>query len=84
MLVHRRLDDPYLENFENLLRTCRVHRQISSLCYRLFFLPGLRSMSQLIRKKTGAPDPKHYDSNEAVAKFDPVRQWLNKNCKKVN
>ena len=39
---------------------------------------------QLIRKKTGAPDPKHYDSNEVVAKFDPVRQWLNKNCKKVS
>lgn len=41
-------------------------------------------MAQLIRKKTGAPDPKHYDSNEVVAKFDPVRQWLNKNCKKVS
>lgn len=41
------------------------------------------SMSQSTRKKTGAPDPKQYDSNDVVAKFDPVRQWLIKNCKKV-
>lgn len=37
----------------------------------------------LARKKTGSPDPKYYDTNEVVAKFDSVRQWLLKNCKKV-
>ncbi len=36
------------------------------------------------RKKNGAPDAKYYDTNEMVAKFDTVRQWLLKNCKKVS
>ena len=36
------------------------------------------------RKRNGAPDAKYWDANETVAKFDSVRQWLLKNCKKVN
>lgn len=36
------------------------------------------------RKRNGAPDAKYYDTNETVAKFDSVRQWLLKNCKKVS
>ena len=35
------------------------------------------------RKRSGAPDAKYFDMNETVAKFDSVRQWLLKNCKKV-
>jgi SWI/SNF related-matrix-associated actin-dependent regulator of chromatin subfamily C len=35
------------------------------------------------RKRNGAPDAKYYDTNETIAKFDSVRQWLLKNCKKV-
>lgn len=35
------------------------------------------------RKKSGAPDGKHYESPDTIAKFEPVRQWLLKNCKKV-
>lgn len=35
------------------------------------------------RKRNGAPDAKYWDTNETVAKFDSVRQWLLKNCKKV-
>lgn len=38
----------------------------------------------LSRKKNGAPDAKYFDTNETVAKFDSVRQWLLKNCKKVS
>ena len=36
------------------------------------------------RKRTGAPDAKYYELAETVEKFDSVRQWLLKNCKKVN
>ena len=35
------------------------------------------------RKKTGAPDPKYYELSDTVIKFDPVKQWLTKNFKKV-
>jgi len=37
----------------------------------------------LPRKRNGAPDTKYYELNETVAKFESVRQWLLKNCKKV-
>lgn len=36
-----------------------------------------------IRKSTGGPDGKYYESSETIAKFETVRQWLVKNCKKV-
>ena len=36
-----------------------------------------------IRKKSGGPDGKYYESSETIAKFESVRQWLMKNCKKV-
>lgn len=36
------------------------------------------------RKKTGAPDAKYFDASETVARFDSVKQWLLKNCKKVS
>ena len=36
------------------------------------------------RKKSGAPDAKYYEMNETVTKFDSIRQWLLKNCKKVS
>ena len=35
------------------------------------------------RKKDGAPDWKYYESAETVALFEPVKQYLLKNCKKV-
>lgn len=57
-------------------------REIESLRMRtllIFFL----AMSMSGRKRNGAPDAKYYDANETVAKFDNVRQWLLKNCKKV-
>ncbi|CAI8054691.1 SWI/SNF complex subunit SMARCC2 [Geodia barretti] len=34
------------------------------------------------RKKNGAPDSKHFEAPETVAKFEPVKQWLLKNCRK--
>lgn len=36
-----------------------------------------------VRKKSGAPDGKHYESNDTIAKFEPVKQWLIKNYRKV-
>ena len=36
-----------------------------------------------VRKKSGAPDPKYFESSDTIAKFEPVRQWLLKNCRKV-
>lgn len=35
------------------------------------------------KKKTGGPDGKYYESNETIAKFEAVKQWLLKNSKKV-
>lgn len=35
------------------------------------------------RKKDGGPNVKFYESSETIAQFEPVRQWLLKNCKKV-
>jgi len=35
------------------------------------------------RKKDGAPDWKYYESAETIALFEPVKQYLLKNCKKV-
>ena len=35
------------------------------------------------RKKNGAPDSKHYEAPDTIAKFEPVKQWLVKNCRKV-
>ena len=35
------------------------------------------------RKKSGAPDSKHFEAPETAAKFEPVKQWLLKNCRKV-
>ena len=35
------------------------------------------------RKKNGAPDSKHYEAPDIIAKFEPVKQWLVKNCRKV-
>lgn len=34
------------------------------------------------KKKSGAPDPKYFESADTIGKFDPVRQWLIKNFKK--
>lgn len=34
-------------------------------------------------KKDGGPNNKFYESAETIAAFDPVRQWLGRNCKKV-
>ena len=36
------------------------------------------------KKKSGAPDPKFFESSDTISKFDPVRQWLIKNFKKVS
>ena len=36
-----------------------------------------------VRKKSGAPDPKYFESSDTIAKFEPVKQWLLKNCRKV-
>ena len=36
------------------------------------------------RKKSGAPDGKHYESADTINKFEHVRLWLLKNCKKVS
>ena len=35
------------------------------------------------RKKDGAPDWKYYESADTIALFEPVKQYLLKNCKKV-
>lgn len=35
------------------------------------------------RKKDGAPDWKYYECAETIALFEPVKQYLLKNCKKV-
>ena len=35
------------------------------------------------RKKDGSPDWKYYESAETIALFEPVKQYLLKNCKKV-
>lgn len=35
------------------------------------------------RKKDGAPDWKYYEITETIALFEPVKQYLLKNCKKV-
>lgn len=36
------------------------------------------------RKKDGAPDWKYYESLDTIALFEPVKQYLLKNCKKVS
>lgn len=36
-----------------------------------------------LKKKTGGPDGKYYESNDTIAKFELVRLWLLKNHKKV-
>lgn len=36
------------------------------------------------RKKDGAPDWKYYETAETAALFEPVKQYLLKNCKKVH
>ena len=36
-----------------------------------------------VRKKVGAPDWKYYESPDTVALFEPVKNYLLKNCKKV-
>ena len=35
------------------------------------------------RRKDGSPDAKYYDSIETISLFEQVKQWLNKNGKKV-
>lgn len=42
------------------------------------------SLTMALRKKNGGPDGKYYESSDTIAKFEPVRQWLVKNCKKVS
>lgn len=37
----------------------------------------------IYRKKDGGPNVKFYESPETIQQFDTVRQWLQKNCKKV-
>jgi SWI/SNF related-matrix-associated actin-dependent regulator of chromatin subfamily C len=36
------------------------------------------------RKKNGAPDSKYFEAPDTVAKFEPVKQWLLKNYRKVS
>lgn len=42
-----------------------------------------KKIKMAARKKDGAPDWKYYESAETVALFEPVKQYLLKNCKKV-
>lgn len=36
------------------------------------------------RKKNGAPDSKYFEAPDTILKFEPVKQWLVKNCRKVS
>ncbi len=36
------------------------------------------------RKKDGSPNVKFFEASETIAQFDAVRQWLQKNSKKVH
>ena len=42
-----------------------------------------KEIKMAARKKDGAPDWKYYESTETVSLFEPVKQYLLKNCKKV-
>ena len=53
-------------------------------------LPRSASSHQLLtgaemvtRKKNGSPDSKHFEAPDIIAKFEPVKQWLVRNCRKV-
>lgn len=52
----------------------------NAVTYRL--LPDKKT-NMAARKKDGSPDWKYYESAETVALFEPVKQYLLKNCKKV-
>ena len=46
--------------------------------------PSEKKKSKMaVRKKVGAPDWKYYESPDTVALFEPVKNYLLKNCKKV-
>lgn len=60
---------------------CEVRQKLTTNA--CVFLDYTTVMALSGRKRNGAPDAKYYDMNETVAKFDTVRQWLLKNCKKV-
>ena len=35
------------------------------------------------KKKDGSPNVRFFESPETTSQFDAVKQWLQKNCKKV-
>ena len=53
--------------------------------WRSFLLQAFRQKKSkmAVRKKVGAPDWKYYESPDTVALFEPVKNYLLKNCKKV-
>lgn len=40
-------------------------------------------MAALTPKKDGSPNVEYFQSPEVMQGFEQVRQWLQKNCKKV-
>lgn len=41
-------------------------------------------MAALTPKKDGSPNVEYFQSPEVMQGFEQVRQWLQKNCKKVS
>ena len=37
----------------------------------------------LQRKKDGSPNVRYFESSETISQYDGVKQWIQKNCKKV-
>ena len=37
----------------------------------------------LHKKKDGSPNVKYFEAAETISLYDSVKQWLQKNCKKV-
>lgn len=42
-----------------------------------------KNTNMAARKKDGSPDWKYFESADTIALFEPVKQYLLKNCKKV-
>ena len=38
----------------------------------------------ICRRKDGGPNQRFFESSETIQSFESVRQWLQKNCKKVS
>ena len=60
-----------------VFRICDVINKMHKLVNRL-------KMAIFRKKASGNADQKLYESPDLVSRFEPVRLWLNKHCKKVS